>query len=161
MFGKSTNMDEKDKQIAHLQEVIKRYKTTLGNLDGIARLDVSLTFPLSEANKKDYRKLYEYCDSVEDFERNFGLEMSCGDGLYYSDFYKWSETGEALRAVVTNEVLDKYDGEVCTQTPPRNKTTLIPFEAGVSYRFSIKYFPRQEEDVFYLNGVEVGRKLVR
>ena len=153
-------MDEKDKQIAHLQELIKRYKTTLGNLDGIARLDVILSFPLSETNEKEYRKLHKYCDSVENFERNFNLELSCGDGLYFSDFYKWSESGEALRAIVTNEVLDKYDGAVCTKTPPRNKTTRVPLETGVSYRFSVKYFPRQEEDVFYLNGVEVGRKLV-
>jgi len=128
-------------------------------------LDVYLSFPADAETDRAYDKLHKYVGSVEAIEEAFGIEFSCGDGKFLSDLWEWSENGEGLSATVADEELEKYDGNVCLQTPPR----LIPIKmsmikeqmkADKDYRFTIKYFEKVEEAVFYLNSKERGRKWV-
>lgn len=132
------------------------------------KLDVSLIFPVV-FGQTAYEKLVKYCGSVEDVEKNFAIEFSCGDGKYFSDFWKWTDGG----ALVANwpdtpeadEEVAKYDGQVCTQTPPRLnsiKMSMVPeqMKAHTIYRFTVKYFPRKEEEVYYINNKERSRKWV-
>ena len=128
------------------------------------KLDIALMFPIV-SEEKQYGKLVKYCGSVEDVEENFQIEFSCGDGKYLSDLWKWSEGGEGLYAVAPDEELEKYDGQVCTNTPPRLNTIKMSMKAEVMkphtlYRFTAKYFPKNEEIVFYINGKERNRKYI-
>ena len=133
------------------------------------KLDLYLSFPIQPHQESSYEKLTKYCGSAEDVEINFKIEFSCGDGKYFSDFWKWTDGG----ALVANwpdtpegdDEVYKYDGQVCTNTPPRLnaiKMSMMPEQmiAGKNYRFTIKYFPKVEELVFYINGRERGRKWV-
>jgi hypothetical protein len=127
------------------------------------KLDISLNFPLDA--ERGYERLVKYCGSVEDLERNFQIEFSCGDGRYMSDLWRWSENGDGLQATVSDEELEQYDGNICVITPPRLnaiKMSMMPeqMKAGKNYRFTIKYFPKVEEEVYYINGKERSRKWV-
>jgi len=128
------------------------------------KLDICLNFPLDAYAEKDYERLVKYCGSVEDVERNFEIEFSCGDGKYMSDLWKWTdENKNGLQATISDEELEQYDGNVCTITPPRLnviKMSMVPeqMKAGKNYRFTIKYFPKVEEEVYYINGKERSRK---
>lgn len=46
-------------------------------------------------------KAIDICDSAEQFEISFGLDLSCGDGLFLPDIHE------------DEELLEKYDGLVC------------------------------------------------
>ena len=108
--------------------------------------DIYLMFPLTPDQESDYNELYKACGSVEHIEQAFDIEFSCGDGLYLSDI----EDDDAL--------VDKYDGEVCTDSMPRHQVDGIEFKPGKNYRFTIKYLERDEELVYYLNNKETFRK---
>ena len=115
------------------------------------KLDICLNFPLDAYAEKDYERLVKHCGSVEDLEKNFQIEFSCGDGKYMSD--------------VSDEELEQYDGNICVITPPRLnaiKMSMMPeqMKAGKNYRFTIKYFPKAEEEVYFINGKERTRKWV-
>lgn len=132
-------------------------------------LDFYLSFPIQPHQEASYEWLVKHCGSVEDIEQNFKIEFSCGDGKYFSDFWRWTEGG----ALVANwpdtpegdEEVYKYDGQVCTNTPPRlnaTKMSMVPEQmvAGKGYRFTIKYFRKVGEEVYYISGKERGRKWV-
>lgn len=102
-------------------------------------LDVYLSFPMPPHQEEDYVALHKACGSPEHIEEGFDIELSCGDNKYLSDI----EDDEAELA--------KYDGNVCTNSVPRNRQTGKPFKVGKPYRFTIKYNEKSEEAVFYLN----------
>jgi hypothetical protein len=133
------------------------------------KLNISLNFPLDAHAEKDYERLVKYCGSVEDVERNFEIEFSCGDGKYFNDFWKWTEGGALVAnwpaTPEANEEVFNYDGKVCLLTPPRLnaiKMSMVPeqMKAGKNYRFTIKYSPKVEQEVYYINGKERSRKWV-
>jgi len=133
------------------------------------KLNISLKFPLDAHAEKDYERLVKYCGSVEDVERNFEIEFSCGDGKYFNDFWKWTEAGALVAnwpaTPEANEEVFKYDGQVCTITPPRLnaiKMSMVPeqMKAGKNYRFTVKYSPKAEQEVYYINSKERSRKWV-
>ena len=103
-------------------------------------LDVYLKFPANEFYEQQFSKLRKYVGSVEDIEQLFGVEFSCGDGKFMSDFWKWSDNKQSLSVVVSDEELDKYDGHVCLNSPPRNNTTKELLESNKKYRFTVKYY---------------------
>jgi hypothetical protein len=128
------------------------------------KLDITLKFPSDQWSDQQFEKLRKYCECVENVEDYFNIEFSCGDGKYFSDFWKWTEGG----ALIANwpdtpegdDEVFKYDGKVCLETPPRNKTTKISLALNKHHRFTIKYTPKCGEQVFYLNNKETGRKWV-
>jgi hypothetical protein len=132
-------------------------------------LDFYLSFPIQPHQEASYDRLVKYCGSIEDIEQNFKIEFSCGDGKYFSDFWRWTE-GDALVAnwpdtPEADEEVYKYDGQVCTLFPPRLNITKMsqvvePMLANKGYRFTIKYFKKTGEEVYYINGKERGRKWV-
>jgi hypothetical protein len=132
-------------------------------------LDFYLSFPIQPHQEASYDRLVKHCGSVEDIEQNFKIEFSCGDGKYFSDFWRWTE-GNALVAnwpdtPEADEEVYKYDGAVCTNTPPRLlaiKMSMVTeqMKANKGYRFNVKYFPKAEQEVYYINGKERGRKWV-
>lgn len=121
------------------------------------QLDVYLSFPLPSWQEEDYAALHKACGSVEDIEENFDIEFSCGDGKYLRDLWDlWDpQVGNSA-----DEELLKYDGNVCTDHPPRERETNKPFKPNKPYRFTIKYSERDEEAIFYLNRKEITRKWV-
>ena len=58
-----------------------------------------------------FEELWSLFGCVEGIENAFDIEVSCGDGKFLSDI----EDDE--------ELLDKYDGNVCLKTPPRINET--------------------------------------
>jgi hypothetical protein len=133
------------------------------------KLDFYLSFPIQPHQGSSYEKLTKYCGSAEDVEINFKIEFSCGDGKYFSDFWKWTDGG----ALVANwpdtpegdDEVYKYDGQVCTNTPPRLNAIKMSQVVELMlpnkpYRFTIKYFKKVEQEVYYINGKERGRKWV-
>jgi len=127
-------------------------------------LDIYISFPAE--SEWSFNKLRKHFDCVEAIEEAFRIEFSCGDGKFASDFFEFSELGDSLVATVTDEELLKYDGQVCLETPPR----LLPIKMSMvkeqmipnkDYRFTIKYFPKFEEEVYYINRKERGRKRVQ
>lgn len=122
--------------------------------------DEYLSFPLPPYMEEDYVALHKACGSVEDIEENFDIEFSCGDGKYLRDLWEWSESGDALKAVVADEELLKYDGNVCTNHPPRQREEKKMFKLNKPYRFTIKYSEKHEEAVFFLNNKQISRKWI-
>jgi len=129
--------------------------------------DAYMKFPaISEYDLGTFDRLHKLLGSVEDIEQSFAIEFSCGDGKYFSDFWKWTESGEGLYAVGSDEELEKYDGQVCTDTPPRLnsiKMSMLPeqMKAGKDYRFTVKYNHKTEEQIFLINGKERNRLDIR
>ena len=123
-------------------------------------LDIYLQFPLPPYMEEDYVALHKACGSVEDIEENFDIEFSCGDGKYLSDFWEWTESGDALKAVAADEELLKYDGNVCTNHPPRERENNKQFKVDKPYRFTIKYSEKNEELSFFLNSKKISSKWV-
>lgn len=132
-------------------------------------LDFSLIFPVV-FGQTAYDKLIKYCGSIEDVEQNFQIEFSCGDGKYFSDFWKWTDEGALVAnwpdTLEGDEEVLKYDGKVCTHTPPRLnsiKMSMVPelMKPHTIYQFTIKYFPRNKEEVYYINNKERSRKQVK
>jgi hypothetical protein len=64
--------------------------------------------------------------------------------------WEFSENGDSLHAVVSDEVLLQYDGNVCTLTPPRDRKTKEALKEGEKYRFTIKYSREDQEVVAYI-----------
>jgi hypothetical protein len=116
--------------------------------------DAYMQFPAtSEYDRGTFDRLYKLLGSVEAIEQSFAIEFSCGDGKYLSDLN-------------TKEEIEKYDGNVCLLTPPRLvviKMSQVPeqMRAGKDYRFTIKYSPRTEEQIFLINGKERNRLDIR
>lgn len=123
-------------------------------------LDIYLQFPLPPHQEEDYAELHKACGSVEDIEENFDIEFSCGDGKYLRDLWEWSESGDSLKAVAADEELEKYDGNVCTNHPPRHRENKKQFKVDKPYRFTIKYSEKNEELAFFLNSRETFSKWV-
>ena len=111
------------------------------------QLDIYLRFPANDWEEEQYNKLRKACGSIESIEQAFGIEFSCGDGKYLND-------------ELTDEELEKYDGNVSLDFPPRFAETLEPLKTNKPYRFTIKYSEKTEEAVYYLNSKEVYRKWV-
>lgn len=124
------------------------------------KADIYLSFPLPTWQEEDFERLFQYCGAVEQVEEDFNIEFSCGDGKYLSDLWEWSESGDSLKAAVADEELEKYDGNVCTDTPPRDKEDKKVLAANKSHRFTIKYSEKDEELVFFLNRKETSRRWV-
>ena len=116
--------------------------------------DAYMKFPAtSEYDLGTLDRLYKLLGSVEDIECSFAIEFSCGDGKYLSDLN-------------TKEEIEMYDGNVCLLTPPRLnviKMSMLPeqMKSGKDYRFTVKYNPKTEEQVFYINSKERSRKEIR
>jgi hypothetical protein len=128
------------------------------------KLDLNLIFPVV-FGQTAFDKLVKYCGSVEDVEQNFQIEFSCGDGKYFSDLWKWTDGGEGLHAVGSDEELEKYDGKVCLIVPPRLNVIKMSqvveqLKAHTIYRFVVKYYPKNEEEVYYINSRERNRRWV-
>jgi hypothetical protein len=122
--------------------------------------DEYLKFPMPPHMEEDYTALHKACGSVEDIEEDFDIEFSCGDGKYLRDLWEWSESGDSLRAAVADEELEKYDGNVCTDHPPRHREDKKQFKVDKPYRFTIKYSEHREELVFFLNSRKTFSKWV-
>lgn len=112
------------------------------------QLDIYLSFPLPKWQEEDFEQLFKYCGAVEQIEEDFDIEFSCGDDLYLSDI----QDDDAL--------LDRYDGEVSTDYPPRDRETGEKLSAKKQHRFTIKYSEKSEEAIFYLNRKEISRRWV-
>ena len=116
--------------------------------------DAYMKFPAtSEYDLGTLDRLYKLLGSVEDIECSFAIEFSCGDGKYLSDLN-------------TKEEIEMYDGNVCLLTPPRLnviKMSMLPeqMKSGKDYRLTVKYNPKTEEQVFYINSKERSRKEIR
>ena len=127
------------------------------------QLDIYLRFPANDWDEKQFNKLRKACGSVEHIEQAFGIEFSCGEGKYLEDFYQWrpwSDDEYALVCTVTDEELDRLDGNVCLNSPPRFSESKELFKLNKPYRFTIKYSEKTEKAVYYLNSKEVYRKWV-
>ena len=116
--------------------------------------DAYMNFPAtSEYDLGTFDRLRKLLGSVEDIECSFAIEFSCGDGKYLSDLN-------------TKKEIEKYDGNVCLLTPPRLnviKMSQIPeqMKAGKDYNFTVKYNPKTEQQIFYINGKERNRLDIR
>jgi hypothetical protein len=116
--------------------------------------DAYMNFPAtSEYDLGTFDRLRELLGSVEDIEYSFAIEFSCGDGKYLSD-------------LDTKEEIEKYDGNVCLLTPPRFniiKMSQMPeqMKPNKDYLFTVKYNPKTEEQIFYINRKERNRKEIR
>lgn len=122
------------------------------------QLDIYLKFPADDWDEEQYNKLHKACGSVEHIEEAFDIEFSCGEGKYIQDFYQWSDTKQSLYATVTDEELERLDGNVSLEVPPRFNENKEPFKLNKYYRFTIKYSEKNEEFVYYLNRKETFRK---
>jgi len=116
--------------------------------------DAYMKFPAtSEYDLGTFDRLRKLLGSVEAIECSFGIEFSCGDGKYMSLLH-------------TEEEVEKYDGKVCLLTPPRLhaiKMSMLPeqMKADKDHNFTVKYKPKTEEQIFYINGKERNRLSIR
>jgi hypothetical protein len=96
-------------------------------------------------------RLYRLLGSVEEVEKAFNIEFSCGDGKYISDMEDDSSE------------LDKYDGNVCLSSPPRESNDGKEFELGKDYLFEIMRKGDSEpyEWRFYIDEKETTRRIGR
>jgi predicted RND superfamily exporter protein len=118
--------------------------------------DEYLYFPADSYVEKDLDKLSKLLGGTEAIEEAFDIEFSCGDKKYLTDMWEFSENGDSLHAVVSDEVLLQYDGNVCTLTPPRDRKTKEVLKEGKQYRFTIKYSREDQEVVAYIDNKERG-----
>jgi hypothetical protein len=113
-----------------------------------------MNFPAtSEYDLGTFDRLRKLLGSVEDIECSFAIEFSCGDGKYLSDLN-------------TKEEIEKYDGNVCLLTPPRFNIIKMSqmseqMKSNKDYLFTVKYNPKTEEQIFYINRKERSRKEIR
>jgi hypothetical protein len=122
------------------------------------KLQVSIKFPTDVDTDDGYHKLWKYLGSAEHIEQAFEIELSCGDGLFMSDFYTWSENKESLICQVTDEDLLKYDGNVCLKSAPRIFGERKLLNVDKSHKFVVKCKDKTEEEIFFLNGKEISRR---
>lgn len=123
-------------------------------------VDIYLKFPADEFYGKQFDELAKHFGSVEAIEQAFEVEFSCGDGMFVNDFWKWSDQMESLCATVSDEVMEKYDGNVCLISPPRFHETQKLFKTNKDYRFTVKYSEIKEEESYYLNSRLISTKWV-
>jgi hypothetical protein len=129
------------------------------------KFDAIMSFPASQHSKDVFDRLAKYMGSVEDIERNFGVEFSCGDGKFLDELWQWSDNERCIKAVVTDEEMEKYEGNVCLESIPRflpmkMSQVIEPLKAGKDYRFTIKYSRKTEEEIYYINSRERSRKWI-
>ncbi len=122
------------------------------------KLTAIITFPTNVDTDPEYIKLWKYLGSTENIEQAFGVEFSCGDGKFMSDMYKWSDNKEGLICQVTDEELEKYDGNVCLKTPPRIFETKKLLKIDKPQKFVVKCSDKTEEQIFFLNCKEISRR---
>lgn len=94
-----------------------------------------------------FAELIELCEGAEQFEVSFGLDISCGDGLFLSDIDEDAGLSE------------KYDGHVCTKSAPRYSDTKKLLDFGRKYRFTVTnpdYSTYMRDCVCYINGQMVN-----
>lgn len=87
------------------------------------------------------------CESAEQFEISFELELSCGDGLFLPDIDEDAE------------LMEKYDGLVCGKSAPRYSDTKKLLDVNRKYRFTITNpdeSPYIRDCLFYINGQMVN-----
>lgn len=121
--------------------------------------DAYIAFPVSgsgyytsEYYQQSFDRLVKLLGCVEAVETAFDIEFSCGDGKYFSDFSEYPGDEAEWR---------KYDGEVCLETPPRHGSDGDTLEKGKEYNFVVKYDPKQEEQIYYIDNKEKSRKEIR
>lgn len=114
------------------------------------QVDVWVSFPADADSEDSYNDLHKYFGSVEAIEIAFEMEFSCGDGKFLSNDSDFADDQE----------LGKYDGNVCLQSPPQSHVTRKLLKANKDYRFTVKYSEKTEEEVYYLNSKEIGRKWI-
>jgi hypothetical protein len=124
----------------------------------VTKLSAIITFPTDVDTNPEYIKLWKYLGSTENIEQAFGVEFSCGDGKFMSDLYQWSASKESLICQVTDEELEKYDGNVCLKTPPRIFETKKLLKIDKPHKFVVKCSDKTEEQIFFLNGKEIARR---
>lgn len=108
--------------------------------------DAYLSFPADEWVEKQIDKLAKLSSCIEGVEIDFDIELSCGNDKFLPDL---EDTPEEL----------EYDGKVCLQSVPRFRDTKELFKINKEYRFTIKVFGDDEEEVrFYINGKERSRR---
>ena len=109
-------------------------------------VDVYLSFPMSEYLEDQFEELHKFCGSIENAEEAFDIEFSCGNNLYLSDIED------------DIQLLNQYDGKVCTNSMPRHRFDGKEFKPNKPYRFHVTYSELSEEYSFYLNGKLTLRK---
>ena len=114
------------------------------------QVDVYLKFPADADTDAGYDELHKYLGSVDAIEIAFEIEFSCGDGKFLSDDSDFAD----------DEELGKYDGNVCLQSLPWSRVLGDLLQANKYYRFTVKYSEKSEEEVYYFNRKEVGRKWI-
>lgn len=110
--------------------------------------DAYIAFPAttSEYYMGTFDRLYKLLQCVEAVERCFDIEFSCGDNKYLSDIED------------DMEELEKYDGKVCLDFPPRCASEGKEFELNKEYNFTIKLSPARKMQYFYINNKERSRR---
>jgi hypothetical protein len=113
-----------------------------------------LSFPVSKSSYYEWAhdQLVKLLGCVEAVEASFDIEFSCGDGKYFSDFSEYPKDDAEWT---------KYDGRVCLETPPRRGSDGDTLKKDKQYRFTVKYDPKHEEQIFYIDDKEINRKDVR
>jgi hypothetical protein len=108
------------------------------------KLTAIITFPTDVDTDPEYIKLWKYFGSVEHIEQAFQIEFSCGDGKFLSK--------------VTDEELEKYDGNVCLKTPPKITATTKLLRLDKPYTFVVKCNDKTEEETFFLNSKAISKR---
>ena len=114
------------------------------------QVDVYISFPADEHSEWGYNELHKYLGSPEAIEIAFDMEFSCGDGKFLSNDSDFAN----------DEELSKYDGNVDLDSPPQSFFLGGLLQTNKPYRFTVKYSESAEEEVYYFNRKEVGRKWV-
>jgi hypothetical protein len=109
-----------------------------------------MSFPADERTEYAFDKLRNYFGSVEAIERAFEIEFSCGDGKFLSDDSDFAN----------EEELEEYDGQVCFDSLPQSFVLGNLLQANKKYRFTVKYSRQSEEEIYYFNNKEVGRRWI-
>ena len=100
-----------------------------------------------EETNSNLDEAIEMCECAEQFERSFGLDLSCGDGLFLPDIDEDAE------------LMEKYDGLVCGKSAPRYSDTKKLLDIGRKYRFTITNPDESayiRDCIFYINGQMVN-----
>jgi hypothetical protein len=101
---------------------------------------VQISFPTTAENE-DLRQLEKICGSIYMLETCFGIEFSCGDGKYLSDFKR--PTGEIdengdLVYEYDEAAIDKYGENLDLSCPPRLLERVHVLRANWPHKFEVK-----------------------
>lgn len=124
-----------------------------------SKLDVYLRFPIypNSPMLDTFEQVLKQFHCVEDFEASFGIDLSCGDGKFFDDFWKWTDSGDSLYAVESCETMEKYDGKICVQSLPRFKHTKQLLTLNKDYRFTVKYSKRKQQQVCLIDNKQTSK----